>query len=105
MRHGLGVPGFCAVVSVLAGCATQPLQNLPVSNDAIVAFSLNGRVAVKLEDRGTPAACAGAIPQHKTRSGCFLRSAPSWARSRLMLGGLRSPQAIKKSIDLMTRSP
>jgi outer membrane lipoprotein LolB len=52
MRHRLGVLAFCAVLAALAGCATQPLQSLPASNDAIVAFSLNGRVAVKLEDRG-----------------------------------------------------
>jgi len=52
MPHRLGVLAFCGAVAVLAGCATRPPQNLPASNDAIVAFSLNGRVAVKLENRG-----------------------------------------------------
>jgi outer membrane lipoprotein LolB len=41
------------VLAVLAGCAsTRPTQVLPASNVSIGAFSLNGRVAVKLDDRG-----------------------------------------------------
>lgn len=52
MRHRLGVLAVCAAVAVLPGCATRPVQNLPASNEAIVAFSLDGRVAVKLENRG-----------------------------------------------------
>jgi outer membrane lipoprotein LolB len=53
MQHRLGVFALCGVLAALAGCAaTQPTQILPTSNESIVAFSLNGRVAVKLDDRG-----------------------------------------------------
>ncbi|HXF15950.1 MAG TPA: lipoprotein insertase outer membrane protein LolB [Burkholderiales bacterium] len=52
MQHRLGVSALCAVVAVLSGCAIRPVQNLPASNEGIAAFSLNGRVAVKLENRG-----------------------------------------------------
>jgi len=53
MQHRLGVFALCGVLAALAGCATtRSAQNLPASNESIVAFSLNGRVAVKLDDRG-----------------------------------------------------
>ena len=53
MQHRLGVFALCGVLAALAGCAaTRPAQILPASNESIVAFSLNGRVAVKLDDRG-----------------------------------------------------
>ncbi|MBI3529841.1 MAG: outer membrane lipoprotein LolB [Betaproteobacteria bacterium] len=53
MQYRLGVLALCGVLSVLAGCAsTRPAQVLPASNVSISAFSLNGRVAVKLDDRG-----------------------------------------------------
>lgn len=54
MRHQIGVFfALCGVLAALAGCAsTRPAQILPASNAAIEAFSLNGRVAVKLDDRG-----------------------------------------------------
>lgn len=53
MRARLGMLAVCAVVSALAGCAsTRPAPVLPASNVEISAFSLNGRVAVKLDDRG-----------------------------------------------------
>jgi outer membrane lipoprotein LolB len=52
MRHRLGILALCVVLAALAGCATRPAQVLPASNAAIDAFSLNGRVAVKLDDRG-----------------------------------------------------
>ena len=53
MQYRLGMLVFCAVLSTLSGCAsTRPAQVLPSSNVSIGAFSLNGRVAVKLEDRG-----------------------------------------------------
>ena len=53
MQCRLGVLALCAVAAVLAGCASfRPEQVLPASNDSIGAFALNGRVAVKLEDRG-----------------------------------------------------
>lgn len=44
---------LCAVLTALAGCASiRPTQVLPASNALIEAFSLNGRVAVKMDDRG-----------------------------------------------------
>ena len=53
MQYRLGMFALGAVLSVLAGCAsTRPSQVLPASNVSIGAFSLNGRVAVKLDDRG-----------------------------------------------------
>ncbi len=53
MRHQFGVFALCGVLAALAGCAsTGPVQILPASNAAIEAFSLSGRVAVKLDDRG-----------------------------------------------------
>lgn len=52
MRHQPGLCALWALLAVLAGCATQPRQVLPQSNEAIDAFSLNGRVAVKLDNRG-----------------------------------------------------
>jgi outer membrane lipoprotein LolB len=54
MQHRLGVFALCGVlVAVLAGCAsTRPAQVLPASNVSIDAFSLSGRVAVKLDARG-----------------------------------------------------
>jgi len=53
MRHRLGVFALCGVLAALTGCAsTRPAQILPASNAAIEAFALNGRVAVKLDDRG-----------------------------------------------------
>ena len=53
MQHRLGVFALCVVLSALAGCAsTRPTQVLPASNVSISAFSLNGRVAVKFDDRG-----------------------------------------------------
>jgi len=52
MQYRLGMLALGAVLSVLAGCATQPAQVLPASNVSIGAFSLNGRVAVKLDGRG-----------------------------------------------------
>ncbi len=53
MRRRLGVFALCAVLAALSGCASiRPAQVLPASNAAIDAFSLNGRVAVKLDDRG-----------------------------------------------------
>ena len=53
MQYRLGMLAFCAVLSTLSGCAsTRPAQVLPSSNVSISAFSLNGRVAVKVEDRG-----------------------------------------------------
>ena len=53
MRRRLGLFALCAVLAALAGCAsTRSTQVLPASNASIEAFSLNGRVAVKIEDRG-----------------------------------------------------
>ncbi len=53
MQFRLGMLALGAVLSALAGCAsTRPAQVLPASNVSIGAFSLNGRVAVKLDDRG-----------------------------------------------------
>jgi outer membrane lipoprotein LolB len=53
MRHRLGVFALCGFLAALPGCAsTRTAQILPASNAAIVAFSLNGKVAVKLDDRG-----------------------------------------------------
>ncbi len=53
MHYRLGMLALGAVLSALAGCAsTRPAQVLPVSNESISAFSLSGRVAVKLDDRG-----------------------------------------------------
>lgn len=53
MQHRLGVFALCGVLAALAGCATtRPAQILPASNESIVAFSLSGRVAVKLDERG-----------------------------------------------------
>ena len=53
MQHRLGVFALCAVLAALAGCASTRLaQVLPASNASIGAFSLNARVAVRLDDRG-----------------------------------------------------
>ena len=53
MQYQFGKLALCAVLSALAGCAsTRTTQVLPASNVSIGAFSLNGRVAVKLDDRG-----------------------------------------------------
>ncbi len=53
MPHRLGVYALCAALAALSGCAsTRTAQLLPASNAAVDAFSLNGRVAVKLDDRG-----------------------------------------------------
>lgn len=53
MQRRLDVLALWGVLAVLAGCAsTRPAQVLPASNVSIGAFSLNGRVAVKLDDRG-----------------------------------------------------
>ena len=53
MRRRLEVFALWGVLALLAGCAsTRPAQVLPASNVSIGAFSLNGRVAVKLDDRG-----------------------------------------------------
>jgi outer membrane lipoprotein LolB len=52
MRHRLSVIVLCTVVMASAGCATRPPHVLPASNEAIGAFSLNARVAVKMENRG-----------------------------------------------------
>lgn len=53
MQRRLGVLALWGVLAVLAGCASiRPAQVLPASNVSISAFSLNGRVAVKLDDRG-----------------------------------------------------
>jgi outer membrane lipoprotein LolB len=53
MQRRLGVLALWGVLAVLAGCAsTRPAQVLPASNVSIGAFSLSGRVAVKLDDRG-----------------------------------------------------
>jgi outer membrane lipoprotein LolB len=53
MRHRLGVFALCGFLAALSGCAsTRTAQILPASNASIGAFSLNGRVAVKLDDRG-----------------------------------------------------
>jgi outer membrane lipoprotein LolB len=53
MQYRLGMLALGAVLSALAGCAsTRPAQVLPASNVSISAFSLNGRVAVKFDDRG-----------------------------------------------------
>jgi outer membrane lipoprotein LolB len=56
MQHRLGVLALSGVLAVLAGCAsTRPAQVLPASNVSISAFSLNGRVAFKLGERGDKA--------------------------------------------------
>ena len=53
MPYRLGMLALCAVLSALTGCASnRPAQVLPASNASIGAFSLNGRIAVKLDDRG-----------------------------------------------------
>jgi len=53
MQRRLDVLALWGVLAVLAGCAsTRPAQVLPASNASIGAFSLKGRVAVKLDDRG-----------------------------------------------------
>ena len=53
MHRRLGVLALWCVLAVVAGCAsTGPARVLPASNVSIGAFSLNGRVAVKLDDRG-----------------------------------------------------
>lgn len=53
MRHRLGVFALCGVLAVMSGCASlRPEQVLPSSNASIGAFSLNGRVGVKVDDRG-----------------------------------------------------
>ena len=56
MQHRLDVFALCGLLAVMAGCAsTRPAQVLPASNESIVAFSLNGRVAIKLDERGSTA--------------------------------------------------
>jgi len=56
MQHRLGVLALWGVLAVLAGCAsTRPAQVLPASNVSISAFSLKGRVAFKLGERGDKA--------------------------------------------------
>jgi outer membrane lipoprotein LolB len=53
MRHRLGVVALCGCLAALAGCAsTRTAQTLPASSTSIDAFALNGRVAVKLDNRG-----------------------------------------------------
>ena len=53
MYRRLVIFALCAVLTALAGCASlRPPQVLPASNASIEAFSLNGRVAVKMDDRG-----------------------------------------------------
>lgn len=53
MRFPLRWFGVCCFSVFFAGCATSHApQTLPVSNAGIEAFSLDGRVAVKLERRG-----------------------------------------------------
>jgi len=53
MRHRLGAFALCGLLVVLGGCATnRPAQVLPTSTDSISSFSLKGKVAVKLDDRG-----------------------------------------------------
>jgi outer membrane lipoprotein LolB len=53
MQRRLDVLALWSVLAVLDGCAsTRPAQILPASNVSISAFSLNGRLAVKLDDRG-----------------------------------------------------
>ncbi len=53
MQSRLGMLALCAVLAASAGCASiRPAQVLPASNVSISAFSLKGRVAVKLDDRG-----------------------------------------------------
>ncbi len=56
MQHRLGVLALWGVLAVLAGCASmRPAQVLPASNVSISAFSLKGRVAFKLGERGDKA--------------------------------------------------
>ena len=53
MQHRLDVFALCGLLAALAGCAsTRPVQVLPASNASIGAFSMNARVAVKLDERG-----------------------------------------------------
>lgn len=52
MPYRLSTLALCAVLATAAGCATQSPRVLPASSAAIDSFSLNGRVAVKLDDRG-----------------------------------------------------
>ena len=52
MPHRLGAFACCLLFAALGGCATRPPQALPATSESIVAFSLNARVAVKLDDRG-----------------------------------------------------
>jgi outer membrane lipoprotein LolB len=52
MGHRLRAVAFCVLLAAVAGCATRPVQVLPATNESIVAFSVNARVAVKLDDRG-----------------------------------------------------
>lgn len=47
------LPVICFLLALLAACATtRPPGELPASNGAITDFSLDGRVAVKVERRG-----------------------------------------------------
>jgi outer membrane lipoprotein LolB len=47
------LPVICFLLALLAACATtRPPGDLPASNAAITDFSLDGRVAVKVESRG-----------------------------------------------------
>lgn len=51
LRHRLFALGL--FLAVISGCATHPpATNLPVSNAAIDAFALKGRVAVNVDGRG-----------------------------------------------------
>jgi outer membrane lipoprotein LolB len=53
MQYRLGMLVLWAVFVAMTGCATnRPAQDLPTSNASISAFSLNGRIAVNLDDRG-----------------------------------------------------
>lgn len=70
MPYRLGTFALCVVLSALAGCAsTRPAQILPASNASISVFSLNGRVAVKLDDRGYTAS----LRWHHSATRDFLR--------------------------------
>jgi outer membrane lipoprotein LolB len=66
MQRRLGGLALWGVLAVLAGCASiRPAQVLPASNASISAFSLNGRVAFKLDERGGK---AGLRWRHSTTS-------------------------------------
>ena len=53
MQRRLRFFALCAVLAALTGCASpRSTPVLPASNASIEAFSLHGRVAVKIDDRG-----------------------------------------------------